>query len=159
MSHKQLTLQQRYHISAFRKCGYTQKEITKELGVSPSTISRELRRNINLDGQYHPEYAASETKLRHQQKRKHTVSKKSGPRSISPEGCTKRRDGKSLMRQSIVSSTATRPTEEDSTDICVTRTKSIIDTPLRKTEEAISPEEWRLNTVPKSWRRNEESEI
>ncbi len=73
MSYKQLTLQQRYHISAFRKCGYTQKEIAKELGVSPSTISRELRRNVNLDGQYHPEYAASETKLRHQQKRKHTV--------------------------------------------------------------------------------------
>ena len=73
MSYKQLTLQQRYHISAFRKCGYTQKEIAKELGVSPSTISRELRRNVNLDGQYHPEYAASETKLRHQQKRKSTA--------------------------------------------------------------------------------------
>jgi IS30 family transposase len=73
MSYSQLTLQQRYHISAFRKLGYRQKEIAEELGVSPSTISRELRRNRNLDGHYDPEYAASEARLRQQRKRKYTV--------------------------------------------------------------------------------------
>ena len=38
MSYKQLTLKQRYHISAFRKYGYSQKEMAQELGASPSTI-------------------------------------------------------------------------------------------------------------------------
>ena len=73
MSYSQLTLQQRYHISAFRKIGYSQKEMAEELGVSPSTISRELKRNRNLDGHYDPEYAASEARLRQQRKRKYTV--------------------------------------------------------------------------------------
>jgi len=43
--YKQLTQGQRYQIYAFCKAGYLQKEIAEELGVAPSTISRELRRN------------------------------------------------------------------------------------------------------------------
>nr|WP_052296606.1 helix-turn-helix domain-containing protein [Nitratifractor salsuginis] len=73
MSYSQLTLQQRYRISAFRKIDYSQKEIARKLKVSPSSISRELRRNGNLDGHYDPKYAASEARLRQQRKRKYTV--------------------------------------------------------------------------------------
>ncbi len=45
MSYKHLTLEERYHIQAYKKAGYKQKEIAQELGVDPSTISRELNRN------------------------------------------------------------------------------------------------------------------
>jgi IS30 family transposase len=71
MSYTQLTLKARYHISACRKLGYKQKEIALELGVSPSTISRELRRSRNAQGHCDPESAQIETRLRH--RHKHTV--------------------------------------------------------------------------------------
>jgi len=45
MSYKHLTLEQRYHIQAYKSRGYTNKEIAKQLGVHPSTISREIQRN------------------------------------------------------------------------------------------------------------------
>ncbi|HHD80032.1 MAG TPA: IS30 family transposase [Campylobacterales bacterium] len=45
MSYKHLTLEQRYHIQAYKSRGYTNKEIAKQLGVHPSTISREIHRN------------------------------------------------------------------------------------------------------------------
>jgi len=54
--YKQLTQGQRYQIYAFCKAGYLQKEIAEELGVAPSTISRELRRNRGGRG-YRPKQA------------------------------------------------------------------------------------------------------
>ena len=39
----QLTQEQRYQIYALNKAGFTQKAIAIDLGVHPSTISRELR--------------------------------------------------------------------------------------------------------------------
>lgn len=45
MKYKQLTLSKRYHISTLIKQGFTQKDIALEIGVSPSTICRELKRN------------------------------------------------------------------------------------------------------------------
>jgi transposase, IS30 family len=45
MCYKHLTLEERYHISALKKAMYSQKFIASELGVSESTISRELKRN------------------------------------------------------------------------------------------------------------------
>jgi IS30 family transposase len=45
MSYKHLTLEERYHIQAYKKAGYKQKAIAQELGVDPSTVSRELNRN------------------------------------------------------------------------------------------------------------------
>ncbi len=45
MSYKHLTLEERYHIQAYKEAGYKQNEIAKELGVDPATISRELKRN------------------------------------------------------------------------------------------------------------------
>lgn len=55
MKYKQLTLSKRYQISTLIKQGYNQKEIAVEIGVSPSTISRELKRNS--DGKYQAEQA------------------------------------------------------------------------------------------------------
>jgi IS30 family transposase len=42
---KHLTQQQRYHIQAYKKPGYGNSEIARDLGVHPSTIGRELKRN------------------------------------------------------------------------------------------------------------------
>jgi len=42
---KHLTQEQRYHIEAYRNARYPQNKIAKLLGVHPSTISRELKRN------------------------------------------------------------------------------------------------------------------
>ena len=72
MSYRQLALSERYHISTLYKQGLRQKEIAKEVGVSASTISRELRRNGDERG-YDPERAQSMTFMRHRQKRKYTV--------------------------------------------------------------------------------------
>ena len=45
MKYKHLTIEERYHIQAYKKANFTQKYIAKALGVSESTISRELKRN------------------------------------------------------------------------------------------------------------------
>jgi IS30 family transposase len=42
---KHLTQQQRYHIEAYKKAGYSNSYIAKDIGVHPSTIGRELKRN------------------------------------------------------------------------------------------------------------------
>ena len=42
---KHLTQQQRYHIEAYKKAGYGNSQIARDLGVHPSTIGRELKRN------------------------------------------------------------------------------------------------------------------
>ena len=45
MCYKHLTIEKRYHIQAYKEAGYKQKEIAEKLGVHPSTISNELKRN------------------------------------------------------------------------------------------------------------------
>lgn len=71
MNYKHLTLEERYHISALIKQGYKQKDIAFEIGVNPSTISRELRRNFHTKEQrYKPEHAQAESFLRHKYKQK-----------------------------------------------------------------------------------------
>lgn len=72
MKYKQLTLEKRYHISALKKQGYKQKDIAYEVGVHPSTISRELKRNI-FQCKYSAEYAQTEYTLRQKKKPKHTA--------------------------------------------------------------------------------------
>ncbi|MFS1526179.1 helix-turn-helix domain-containing protein [Microbulbifer sp. 2304DJ12-6] len=51
--YKQLTYEQRCQIEAFKKSGFTQAEIAVALGVSQSTISRELARNSGQRGYRH----------------------------------------------------------------------------------------------------------
>lgn len=74
MGHKQLTWEQRYHISGLWKAGYTQTKIAEEVGVHKSTISREFKRNTfwwnSRIPQYKPDYAQAYTKSRHRHKKK-----------------------------------------------------------------------------------------
>jgi IS30 family transposase len=54
----QLTQEERYSISGLRRAGYTQAQIAEHLGRSPSTISREVRRNCtHRDGRYRAQKA------------------------------------------------------------------------------------------------------
>lgn len=56
MNYHQLTENERYQIYSLKKAGLTQKQIAGVLERSPSTISRELRRNCGLKG-YRPAQA------------------------------------------------------------------------------------------------------
>ena len=54
----QLTQEERYSISGLRRAGYSQAQIAEHLGRSPSTISREVRRNrTRRDGRYRAQRA------------------------------------------------------------------------------------------------------
>ena len=74
--YKQLTSEQRYTISVLLQKKCTRNEIAKAIGVSNSTITRELRRNSSTRGVYKWDKAQ-----RLAQKRKHQVP---GNRSIKP---------------------------------------------------------------------------
>ena len=67
----QLTEHQRYQIYALKKVGHDQQTIAATVEVSPSTISRELRRNRGQRG-YRPRQAHQETLMRRRQKAKVT---------------------------------------------------------------------------------------
>ena len=54
--YKQLTLEKRYIIYALFHQGFSRKHIAKKLDYHPSTIGRELRRNVRFRG-YHPQLA------------------------------------------------------------------------------------------------------
>jgi len=73
-NYTQLSLIQRYQIEAFLKAGMKQKMIAEHLGVHPSTVSRELKRNTAKRGRTSGEYLAANahrrTKIRHQDKPK-----------------------------------------------------------------------------------------
>ena len=74
---KHLTKEQRYVLSALRKKGFNGNTIAEALGVSPSTVSRELRRNSSKRGKYNPAKAnemASERKERFATNRRFTKS-------------------------------------------------------------------------------------
>jgi IS30 family transposase len=68
MKYTQLTLSKRYHISTLNKQGFSQKDIAKEVGVHPSTISRELRRNRDKVRGYNAEIAQVNSTKREMQK-------------------------------------------------------------------------------------------
>ncbi len=82
MKYKQLTLKERYHISALIKQGYKQKKIASKIGVSPSTVSRELRRNSK--GRYNLEIAQIEHFKRQKHKNKRTAITKEIEKYIIP---------------------------------------------------------------------------
>ena len=72
--------EQRYAISAMRKQGCTQKQIAQAIGKDKSVVSRELKRNANLKGNYSFEYAQDMADLRKERMKKprklHTWLKK-----------------------------------------------------------------------------------
>jgi IS30 family transposase len=57
--HAQITLEERYAINVMRKQRYSIRMIARELGRAPSTISRELRRNLRPTGRYVPDIATN----------------------------------------------------------------------------------------------------
>ena len=70
MSYKQLTMTQRYQIEALMKEALSLRAIGRNLGVSHTTISREIRRNSLEDGGYNASSASISTRLRYQYKSK-----------------------------------------------------------------------------------------
>ena len=54
--YKQLTQEQRYHISGLLKAGISKSQIALEIGCNRSTIYRELKRNTGKRG-YRPKQA------------------------------------------------------------------------------------------------------
>jgi len=76
MRYKQLNLKKRYQISALIKAGLRQKDIAFEIGVHPSTISRELRRNRDDFRGYNAELAQiKSTKVEMQKKKRFSLTK------------------------------------------------------------------------------------
>ena len=75
--YKQLTPEQRYTISVLLQNRTKQKEIAKAINVSPSTVSREIRRNSGVRGRYNWETAQANAVQ--------TKRKKPGNRSIDKD--------------------------------------------------------------------------
>lgn len=79
--YRQLTQEQRYQMQALltTQTGITQKKIAQMIGVNPSTVSRELRRNAPLSG--HGGYQANiAQKLSHDRRRNASKFTKRSPR-------------------------------------------------------------------------------
>jgi IS30 family transposase len=68
--HAQITLEERYAINVMRKHRYSIRAIARELGRAPSTISRELRRNLRPTGRYVPDIAHSYATARRRRSRR-----------------------------------------------------------------------------------------
>jgi len=66
MHYTQLTSGQRYQIEALLKAKTPKNKVAHIIGVHPSTISRELKRNTGMKG-YRPKQAQSKTDERRQQ--------------------------------------------------------------------------------------------
>jgi transposase, IS30 family len=66
MTHRQLTLEERYHVEVWSKERLSQAEIARRLARSASTISRELRRN---EDRFTRRYAAARAEQRAQERR------------------------------------------------------------------------------------------
>ena len=68
--HAQITLEERYAINVMRKQRYSIRAIARELGRAPSTVSRELRRNLRPSGRYVPGIAHSYAVARRRRSRR-----------------------------------------------------------------------------------------
>jgi len=66
----QITPEERYAIAALRKRKLSVRQIAADLGRSPSTISRDLRRNLSSQGYYTPFKANQQTRARRSRSRR-----------------------------------------------------------------------------------------
>jgi len=69
MKYRQITTDERYTISELKKQGFSISDIARHLNRSPSTISRELKRNLH-DGTYRPFYASQQARQRRRSSRR-----------------------------------------------------------------------------------------
>jgi IS30 family transposase len=69
ISARYLSEEERITIADRHHCGESLRSIAAGLGRSPSTVSRELRRNRNPAGQYRPHYAQKKARTRRQRPR------------------------------------------------------------------------------------------
>lgn len=74
MSYRQLTEGQRYQISLLLSQHFSLRNIARKLGVAPSTISREVRRNRLLSGDYVPKTAQQRTLQRRHGRKKGRIT-------------------------------------------------------------------------------------
>lgn len=74
MNYTQLTREQRYQISALKSAGHYQYQIATLVGVHPSTISRELRRNLTPRERYGPKQAHDQALQRRRAKARLKIS-------------------------------------------------------------------------------------
>jgi len=70
--HAQITLEERYAIVALRKQRLSIRAIAAAIGRAPSTVSRELRRNLRPSGRYNPDVAHSYCVARRRRSRRNT---------------------------------------------------------------------------------------
>jgi len=66
----QITQEERYRIAEMRRLGLSIRAIAAELSRSPSTVSRELRRNRKNDGWYRAHTAGEKTRARRRRSRR-----------------------------------------------------------------------------------------
>ena len=107
MSYQHLTQLERYQIYAYRKAGLAQNQIAASLGRSPSTISRELRRDRGCRG-YRPGKAhelARRRAVRCRSRRRISAAQWRGIESLikqewSPAQIAKRTDREGSLRVS-----------------------------------------------------------
>lgn len=67
-----ITLEERYAIQAMKKLRFSIRAIARALGRSPSTISRELSRDLRPSGRYNPDVAHSYCVARRRRSRRNT---------------------------------------------------------------------------------------
>jgi IS30 family transposase len=72
MKYRQITSGERYAIAALRKRRLSIRGIAAELGRCPSTISREVRRNLSTQGRYTPTKADSYAVARRRRSRRNS---------------------------------------------------------------------------------------
>lgn len=103
--YKHLTLDERYQIYAYKKSGWSNTAIAKELGFDKSSIGRELKRNLSKRG-YRPKFANEQAQGRNRAKAKVRIGQQTWQeveidldQELSPEQISGRRklEGKELV--------------------------------------------------------------
>ena len=80
--YRQITSGERYAIAALRRRRLSIRAIAVELGRSPSTISREIRRNRKADGWYRAQLAEGRTRARRRRSRSGSHFSRSDMREV-----------------------------------------------------------------------------
>lgn len=72
MKYRQITSGERYAIAALRKQKLSTRAIAAQIGRSPATVSRELRRNLSTQARYSPDKAHSYAVARRRRSRRNS---------------------------------------------------------------------------------------